>query len=74
MEERVALYAKEIRSVQPKGPYYIGGWCAAGPLAVETARQIIESGEEVAMGWCCLTPGVPDTLRNWRSSRSICRR
>jgi non-ribosomal peptide synthetase component F/thioesterase domain-containing protein len=49
MEERVALYAKEIRSAQPHGPYYIGGWCAAGPLAVETARQIIESGEEVAM-------------------------
>jgi non-ribosomal peptide synthetase component F/thioesterase domain-containing protein len=49
MEERVALYAKEIRSAQPHGPYYIGGWCAAGPLAVETAREIIESGEEVAM-------------------------
>ena len=43
------LYAKEIRSAQPHGPYHIGGWCAAGPLAVETARQILESGEEVAM-------------------------
>ncbi len=49
MGDRVASYAKEIRSVQPKGPYYIGGWCAAGPLAVETARQLIEAGEEVAM-------------------------
>ena len=49
MGERVALYAKEIRSVQPHGPYFIGGWCAAGPLAVETARAIIEAGEEVAM-------------------------
>jgi len=49
MEERVALYAKEIRSAQAQGPYYIGGWCAAGPLAVETARQIMEAGEEVAM-------------------------
>ncbi len=49
MEDRVASYAKEIRSIQPKGPYYVGGWCAAGPLAVETARQLIEGGEEVAM-------------------------
>jgi len=47
MEERVALYAKEIRSAQPHGPYYIGGWCAAGPLAVETARKLIEAGEQV---------------------------
>jgi len=49
MEDRVASYAKEIRAVQPKGPYYIGGWCAAGPLAVETARQLIEAGEEVGL-------------------------
>ncbi len=47
--DRIASYAKEIRSVQPTGPYYIGGWCAAGPLAVETARHLIEDGEEVAM-------------------------
>jgi thioesterase domain-containing protein len=49
MEDRVASYAKEIRSVQPNGPYYIGGWCAAGPLAVETARQFLNAGEEVGM-------------------------
>ncbi|MBV8674842.1 MAG: hypothetical protein JOZ33_15550 [Acidobacteriaceae bacterium] len=47
MPERAVSYAKEIRSVQPRGPYYIGGWCAAGPLAVETARQLIETGDEV---------------------------
>ena len=47
MPERVASYAREIRSVQPKGPYYIGAWCAAGPLAVETARELIDAGEEV---------------------------
>ena len=49
MPERVASYAKEIRAVQPKGPYFIGGWCAAGPLAVETARLLIDAGEEVGM-------------------------
>jgi non-ribosomal peptide synthetase component F/thioesterase domain-containing protein len=47
MEQRVASYAKEIRSIQPHGPYYLGGWCAAGPLAVETARQLTNAGEDV---------------------------
>jgi non-ribosomal peptide synthetase component F/thioesterase domain-containing protein len=47
VEQRAAAYLDAMRSVQPRGPYYIGGWCAAGPLAVETARQIIASGEDV---------------------------
>ena len=48
VEQRAAACLDEMRSIQPKGPYYIGGWCAAGPLAVETARQIVASGETVA--------------------------
>jgi thioesterase domain-containing protein len=47
VEQRAATYLDAMRSIQPKGPYYIGGWCAAGPLAVETARQIAASGEKV---------------------------
>jgi non-ribosomal peptide synthetase component F/thioesterase domain-containing protein len=47
VEQRAATYLDAMRSIQPHGPYYIGGWCAAGPLAVETARQIIASGEKV---------------------------
>ena len=49
MRGRVASYAKEIRAVQPNGPYLIGGWCAAGPLAIETARRPIDAGEKVGM-------------------------
>jgi len=48
VEQRAAAYLDAIRSIQPKGPYFIGGWCAAGPLAVETARQIVASGEKVS--------------------------
>jgi thioesterase domain-containing protein/non-ribosomal peptide synthetase component F/acyl carrier protein len=47
VEQRAAAYLDAIRSIQPAGPYYLGGWCAAGPLAVETARQITASGEKV---------------------------
>jgi len=47
VEQRAAACLDEMRSIQPTGPYYIGGWCAAGPLAVETARQIVAAGETV---------------------------
>lgn len=44
-----AYYIEQIRSVRPKGPYYLGGWCYGGIVAVEMARQLIESGEEVGI-------------------------
>ncbi|HEY3990180.1 MAG TPA: condensation domain-containing protein [Acidobacteriaceae bacterium] len=47
MQERVANYVREIRAVQPHGPYSVMGWCAAGPLTVELARQLIEAGETI---------------------------
>ncbi len=47
MQERVANYVREIRAVQPHGPYSLMGWCAAGPLTVEVARHLIEAGETV---------------------------
>ena len=47
VEQRAAACLDAMRSVQPQGPYYIGGWCAAGPLAVEIARQLVASGEHV---------------------------
>ena len=47
VKQRAAAYLDAMHSIQPQGPYYIGGWCAAGPLAVETAKQITASGEKV---------------------------
>jgi len=48
LEERTARYVAEIRKVQPQGPYNIAGWCAAGPLTIELARQLLQAGEEVS--------------------------
>lgn len=48
MESLCAAQVKAIRSVQPKGPYYIGGWSFGGAVAFETAQQLIAAGEEVA--------------------------
>jgi thioesterase domain-containing protein len=38
----------EIRRVQPRGPYYLGGYCFGAVLAFEIALQLREQGEEIA--------------------------
>jgi len=49
MEGMASLYIREIRSVQPKGPYFLGGYSFGGLLALEIARQLREQGERIAM-------------------------
>jgi amino acid adenylation domain-containing protein len=45
VEEMASYYLKEIRSVQPHGPYYLGGFCLGGMLALEAAQQLQREGE-----------------------------
>ncbi|WP_158501755.1 type I polyketide synthase [Vitiosangium sp. GDMCC 1.1324] len=47
LEKRVAKYIEQIRSVQERGPYLLGGWSTGGIFAYEMARQLRESGESV---------------------------
>ncbi len=49
LEQMAAAYLKEIRSLQPQGPYYLGGFCFGGLVALEAAQQLLEIGEEVAL-------------------------
>jgi aspartate racemase len=49
IEELAGVYAQEIRSLQPRGPYHLGGLSAGGVFAYETARQLMEQGHEVAL-------------------------
>lgn len=49
MEEMVGRYLKEIRSLQPEGPYYLAGFCFGGLAALEAARQLSSAGESVAL-------------------------
>jgi phthiocerol/phenolphthiocerol synthesis type-I polyketide synthase E len=49
VEEMAAIYVKEIRKAQPKGPYYIGGYCMGGTVAYEVAQQLCAQGETVAV-------------------------
>ena len=48
VEEMAAFEVEQIRSHQAEGPYYIAGFCAGGAIAFESARQLVQAGEEVA--------------------------
>lgn len=44
-----ALYLDEIRSVQPQGPYLLGGYCFGGWIAFEIAQRLQAQGETVSL-------------------------
>ncbi len=48
-EDMAAHFIKEIRSLQPQGPYLLGGLCVGGILAFEIAVQLQAQGQEVAL-------------------------
>ena len=49
IEAMAALYVDEIKKVQPRGPYYLGGYCLGGTVALEMAQQLRASGQEVSI-------------------------
>lgn len=49
IKEMAADYIKEMREVQPEGPYLIGGRSSGGTIAFEMACQLKAAGEEVAL-------------------------
>jgi thioesterase domain-containing protein/acyl carrier protein len=49
VEDMAAHYLKEIRTVQPIGPYFLGGLSFGGTVAWEMAQQLQATGEEVGL-------------------------
>jgi thioesterase domain-containing protein len=49
IEDMARYYIEEIRSVQPHGPYHIGGTCTGGLVAYEMAQQLMAVGERVVL-------------------------
>jgi amino acid adenylation domain-containing protein len=42
-------HLKDIQTIQPRGPYFLGGFCFGGMVAFEMARQLKKRGQEVAL-------------------------
>jgi FkbH-like protein len=48
IEQMAAEYLAALRTVQPRGPYLLAGWCLGGKTAFELANQLASRGEAVS--------------------------
>ncbi len=49
IEQMATLYNREIRSIQPAGPYLLSGWSMGGLVAWEMAQQLTKEGETIGL-------------------------
>ncbi len=49
IESMARMYITELRVLQPRGPYYLGGFCFGAIVAYEMAQQLTASGESVGL-------------------------
>jgi acyl transferase domain-containing protein/glutamate-1-semialdehyde aminotransferase/thioesterase domain-containing protein len=49
IEEMAGHYLQEIRTVQPHGPYLLGGYCLGGTIAYEMAQRLTAQEEPVVI-------------------------
>ncbi len=83
IDDMAAHYIKEVRELQPNGPYFLGGRSLGGIIAYEMACQLSAQGHEVALlalldsypvGYARLAPNA-ESLRNkfvraWRRAQA----
>jgi amino acid adenylation domain-containing protein len=70
IEDMAAHYIAEMREVQPRGPYRLGGHCSGAWVAFEMARQLELDGERVEslvlVDHGPPPPGLPNATRRLR--------
>jgi amino acid adenylation domain-containing protein len=79
VSELAANYVKQVRAVQPSGPYNLAGHSSGGVIVFEMACQLMEQGE--TMGLLALLDCDPNTgkhmhqpFRDWNSFKASFRR
>ena len=75
VEDRATAYVKEILNVYSDGPLMLTGWCAAGSLTVEIARQLRQLGHQVGLValFDAERPGYRPPVRGHRIARLVAR-
>jgi FkbH-like protein len=64
--DMAAHHIDKMRSVQPRGPYLVGGMCAGGVIAFEIALQLQSAAEKVALVALIDAADVNAPLKAWR--------
>jgi amino acid adenylation domain-containing protein/FkbM family methyltransferase len=72
VEEMARAFVEELRQFQPEGPYFLGGFCLGGLLAMEVAQQLTTDGQEVAL--VVMIQSMPPDARRTRPSVSMLQR
>lgn len=49
LKTMAAEYLAAVRTIQPEGPYWLGGWSMGGIVAFEMAQQLRQTGQSVAL-------------------------
>lgn len=57
VKEMARSYFKELRRLQPEGPYLLGGYSFGGIVAYEIAQRLQDAGQQVALLALFDTPG-----------------
>lgn len=68
VKEMAARYIREIQTVQPEGPYCLGGFCMGAYIAHEMACQLQEQGQEIGLLAAINTDGVWKTAGSFAGS------
>lgn len=61
VEEMALAHIQTMRSIQPEGPYLLGGFCNGGLVAYEMARQLHAQGQEIDL-LALIEPASPPPL------------
>ena len=49
IESMATKYVEAVRKIRRHGPYYLGGYCMGGTVALEMAQQLRREGDDVAL-------------------------
>ncbi len=69
VEEMAVHNLTELRKLQPKGPYFLSGYCLGGMVAYEMARLLSIEGERVGLLVLFNTP-APGSFQGWPFDRA----
>lgn len=65
IDQMADRYIEVMQSVQPEGPYLLGGWSMGGVIAYEMARRLTAGGKEVRMVFLLDTFAPPALADGW---------
>ena len=69
MKLLAAKYIEYMKIIQPKGPYFIGGWSLGGSVAYEIAHHLKDQGEAVLGIYLIDTMGVEPDI--WKKAQGL---